>query len=186
MYQEKSTIPQKIALVGCSGAGKTTFGRKWQQRYGGVFLEIDSLLHKPNWVQASREELYEGVSSVIDGESRWIVDNVCEKNLGNYLIDQVDVIIWLDLPLWLKLGRVFRRSWQRITQNEVLWNGNRETWRGAFWGKDSVVGFAILKHFRLRRTMPHKPYASRVVHLRSPKEVESFLSVGVRGVGVLE
>ena len=88
----------------------------------------------------------------------------------------LDVILWLDLPLLLKLGRLCRRSWRRVRTREVLWNGNVETWRDVFVGKDSVLVDATLAHFRQRRTFPTRPDAQKIVRLRTPSEVDRWLS----------
>jgi hypothetical protein len=65
-----------------------------------------------------------------------------------------------------------------IVTKRDLFNGNRQTWRFAFWGRESLVLYAIRAHFRRRREWPDE--FSRfptleVVRLRSPREVESWL-----------
>lgn len=56
------------------------------------------------------------------------------------------------------------------------WNGNVETWRDVFVGKDSVLVHAILAHFRHRWTFPTRPDAQKIVRLRTPSEVDRWLS----------
>jgi hypothetical protein len=63
-----------------------------------------------------------------------------------------------------------------VRTREVLWNGNVETWRDVFVGKDSVLIHATLAHFRHRRTFPARPDAQKIVRLRTPSEVERWLS----------
>ena len=166
---------QKIGILGTSGAGKTTLGREIARRMQTVFVEVDSIRHKANWVQASSEELRSGIEAHIEGHDRWVIDNLCERELGNFIIDRLDLIVWLDLPLWLKLFRAARRSWRRLRRHEVLWNGNYETWRGSYIGKDSVIGYAFFKHFRHREQIPQKPYASKMVRLRARQEADRWL-----------
>jgi hypothetical protein len=59
-----------------------------------------------------------------------------------------------------------------------LFNGNRQTWRYAFWGRESLVGYAIRQHSRRRRVWPAR-FAGvaglEVVRLTSPREVERWL-----------
>ncbi|HEX9871319.1 MAG TPA: hypothetical protein VGC99_22495, partial [Candidatus Tectomicrobia bacterium] len=117
---------------------------------------VDSIQHKAHWTKASAEELRAGIEAAIGG--------------------RVDVIVWLDLPLALKLGRLCRRSWRRVRTREVLWNGNFETWRDVFMGRDSVLVHATRAHFRHRRTIPSRPDAHNIVRLRTPIEVDRWLS----------
>src|ERR687888_75403 len=66
-------------------------------------------------------------------------------------LERADTVVWLDLPLRVALSRVTRRTIGRIRAGEELWSGNRESWRGGFFGWDSMVVWAIRSHLRLRR-----------------------------------
>jgi adenylate kinase family enzyme len=71
---------------------------------------------------------------------------------GNYSMARdiiwhyADTLIWLDFPLPVILYRLLRRSLHRIIYKETLWNGNRETWRGLFLSRDSLLLWAVKKH----------------------------------------
>ncbi len=85
---------------------------------------------------------------------------------------------WLDQPLPLVLRRLIARAVRDIVTKRDLFNGNRQSWRFAFWGRDSLVGFAIRMYFQRRREWPGEwePYDNlKVVRLRSPREVERWL-----------
>jgi adenylate kinase family enzyme len=170
------SIPQRIALIGTSGAGKTMLGREIARRLNTVFIEIDAIQHQAHWTKATVEELRAGIEAQIGGRDLWVIDDTCRRELGDFVSRRLDVILWLDLPLLLKLGRLCRRSWRRVRTREVLWNGNVETWRDVFVGKDSVLVHAALAHFRHRRTFPARPDAQKIVRLRTPSEVERWLS----------
>ncbi|MCP4962638.1 MAG: AAA family ATPase, partial [Actinomycetia bacterium] len=38
---------QKVAFVGCSGAGKTTLARQVAERLGVEHIELDAMFHQP-------------------------------------------------------------------------------------------------------------------------------------------
>jgi hypothetical protein len=57
----------------------------------------------------------------------------------------------------------------------VLWNGNQEAWRTAFWGRESLFGFALRMHFDRRRRYPVELAPFPVVRLRTPRQVERWL-----------
>ena len=84
--------------------------------------------------------------------------------------------VWLDLPLPLKLRRLWRRTIVRIRDDVELWSGNRESWRGAFWGRDSLFWWMLKTHFRHRRTWPERHGGDpRFVRLRSVREAREWL-----------
>jgi len=91
--------PKKIGLVGTSGAGKTTLAKELARRMGTIFIEIDAIRHKENWQRATDSELLEGIEKQIANNESWVIDGV----VGDYVGDRLDVILWLDLPLAIKL-----------------------------------------------------------------------------------
>ena len=61
-------------------------------------------------------------------------------------------------------------------EGHELWNGNRETWRDLFAGRNSVVYWAFRGHLRHRRQWPNRfDGDSRLVRLRSQDEVRRWL-----------
>ncbi len=166
----------KIALLGASGAGKTTLGRELARRLGVTFVEGDALAHRANWVKASDDELCAGIKAAIAASDRWVTDATFERRLGDFVTARADLVVWLDLPLSTKLVRLWRRSWRRVRRREVLWNGNVETWRDVFVGGDSVMIGAIRRHVRDRLAWSKRLDRQTVLRLRTPAEVERWLS----------
>ena len=109
-----------------------------------------------------------------------MLDSDYRRKLGTYVMEHADTVVWLDLPLWLCLSRLRRRTLGRIRRGEELWNGNRESWRGAFWGWDSLFVFAVRKHVAQRRELPEllrgRAGHVDVVRLRTPAAVEAWLA----------
>ena len=167
---------QRIAFLGTSGAGKTTVGRALAARLDAPFVECDAIRHKANWVQASAEELCAALEARIAAHERWVIDGTLQSRIGDYISGRADLLVWLDLPLLVKLARAGRRSWRRLRTGEELWNGNRETWRDAFFSRDSVVRYAIRAHFRDRRELPRPEHAHKTLRLRTVAEVERWLA----------
>lgn len=121
--------PQRIALLGTSGAGKTTLGRALAARLDAPFVECDAIRHKANWVSATDDELRAGIDAVLGHHDRWVIDGTFQRQLGDFVSGRADLLVWLDLPLPLKLWRLWWRSYGRVTTRQILWNGNYETWR---------------------------------------------------------
>jgi adenylate kinase family enzyme len=169
--------PQRIIVKGTSGAGKTTFSADLAQRLNLACIELDALYHGPNWQQPSIEEFRVRVRTAMDtAPEGWVIDGNYDSRLGDTVVSAADTLVWLDLPLWLKMRRLWSRTTYRIRYEPELWNGNRETWRGAVLGRDSLFIYAIRAHFRHRRQWPLR-FAQdlRLVRLRSPAEVRRWL-----------
>lgn len=170
---------RRVVVVGSSGSGKTTVARKLAATLGVSHVELDALHHRPNWTEATADELRVAVSREIEHLDGWVVDGNYYGKLGDFVLRQADTIVWLDLPLHTCLARLWTRTLHRIRGDVELWSDNRETWRGAFWGRDSLFWFTIRIHNARRRRWPAR-FARLsnlvVVRLRTPREVDAFLA----------
>ena len=166
---------QRVNVKGTSGSGKTTFARALAERLDLPWVELDELHHGPNWTEASAEELQAKVRAFLEASpAGWVVDGNYDTKLGDLVVGAADTIVWLDLPLGTKLRRLLRRTRARIGGGVKLWNDNVETWRSAFWGRDSLFVWAIRSHVRQRRQWPNR-FGPRLVRLRSEAAARAWL-----------
>lgn len=139
---------QRIVVVGTSCSGKTTFARQLAQTLGLTHIELDAIHWQPNWCPRPLEEFRALVEKVIAGES-WVVDGNYSK-VRDLVWKRATHIIWLNYPILFVFARAIRRAVRRIVFQEVLFSGNRETWRLTFLDRDSILWW-IIKTYRRRR-----------------------------------
>ena len=161
-------------LASTSGSGKTTLARELARRLDAPFLELDALVHGPGWTETPDAELRALVEPVVAGE-RWVIDGAYRGKLGDLVLESADTVVWLDLPVRVWLPRLLRRTIRRLRGKEPLWNDNRETVRGAFFGRDALLPYALRAHMERRRRYPVELASYPVVRLQSPEEVERWL-----------
>jgi adenylate kinase family enzyme len=168
---------KRVNVKGTSGSGKSTFARELAERLAVPYVELDALHHGPNWSEPSAEEFRARVREAMDAAPEgWVIDGNYEAKLGDTVIAAADTLVWLDLPLRLKIDRLLRRTHERIRDRVELWAGNEETWRGVLWGRDALLWWMLRGHFRHRRTWPRR-YAGdpRFIRLRSVEEARAWL-----------
>jgi adenylate kinase family enzyme len=173
-----SGMTSRIAVKGVSGAGKSTLSAELARRLGVPHVELDALHHGPNWSEPSAEEFRARVRAAMDAaaDRGWVIDGNYERKLDALVTDAADTVVWLDLPLPTLLLRLWRRTSRRITQNVELWNGNREAWSTALWGRDSLFIWAVRSYVRHQREWPGR-YGSHpgFVRLRSAEAARRWL-----------
>ena len=134
---------RKVAVIAsASGCGKTTAGRALAARLDVPFVELDALNHGAGWVEPTPEELRARVVPIVATDG-WVIDGGYREKLGDLVLGAADTVLWLDLPVREWLPRLLRRTVVRIVRREKLWGGNRETFRGAFVGRDALIPYAL-------------------------------------------
>ena len=133
----RRNVPPKIVVVGTTCSGKTTVARRLAEQHGVPHVELDALHWGPNWSEPERRGVPCARRERALGAG-WVADGSYHGKLGDLVLEQADLVVWLDPPLPTILGRVWARTLRRIRTREELWGGNRETWRGAFLSRDSL------------------------------------------------
>jgi adenylate kinase family enzyme len=166
---------RKVAVVtSASGSGGTWLGSELAERLGVPFHELDALFWKPGWVESTAEELHAAVLPIVATDA-WVIDGSYQSKIGQLVLGNADVVVWLDLPMRTWLPRLVRRTFRRARTGEELWEGNHESLRKAFLSRDSLILFT-LRHFQARRRRyPERFAAYEVVRLRSHAEIDAFL-----------
>ena len=102
---------QRIIIIGCGGAGKSTLARKLGEKTGLPVVHLDQIWWSPgNWEHLSQEEFDELLLKEL-AEERWILDGNFNRTL-DLRLERADTVIYLDFTcwqcLWGWLGRVIK------------------------------------------------------------------------------
>jgi adenylate kinase family enzyme len=173
----QTNSPRRIVVKGTSGAGKSTFAADLARRLDLTYIELDALHWGPAWNEPMPQEFRTRVAAALAAApAGWVVDGNYDSRLGGTVVDAADAIVWLDLPLSVKLPRIWRRTTHRIRHRVELWNGNRETWRDTVVGRESIFVETLRAHLRHRRRWPARfGNDPRFVRLRSVSAVHRWL-----------
>jgi adenylate kinase family enzyme len=171
--------PRRVVVLGTTGAGKSTLSGKLAELLGVEHVELDAFQHGPNWTPRPREEFAARVAEVAELPG-WVVDGNYASRTGDVLWPMADLVVWLDLPLWVLLPRIVRRTTRRIRSRTVLWGVNQERWAGLF-GRESLLLWAVRSHPRQRAELPPRlaeleRRGVRVVRLTSSRAVDRWLA----------
>ena len=102
-----ASAPQRVLVIGISGAGKSTFSRKLAERRGLPLVHLDQEFWQPGWKVTPREPWRAKVAELAARE-RWVMDG----NYGGSLhirLPRADTLIWFDYPRRVCIPRVLWR-----------------------------------------------------------------------------
>ncbi len=98
---------QKVLVIGCPGAGKSTFARRLRDATGLPLYYLDRLWHKPDRTHITREE-FDRVLAEWLARPAWILDGDYSRTLPQRL-EACDTVFFLDFPLEVCLAGVENR-----------------------------------------------------------------------------
>ena len=102
---------KKIVVIGCPGAGKTTFAEKLSVATGLRLFYLDSIWHKADRTHISREEFDLQLGELLSLDS-YIIDGNYSRTLERR-IRACDTVILFDLPTEVCLDGAIRRIGKR-------------------------------------------------------------------------
>ena len=181
---------RRIVVIGTSGSGKTTLAHRLAATLGSPLTPMDAVFHQPDWTPLPVEEFRRRMTDLVARDA-WVID-------GNYSVvrdvvfEAADVIVWLDLPKWLAMARITRRTVGRGLTGQEMWNGNSEDWRNAFkrGPEENMIVWTWSTHGDRHRRYAamqagewsHKHW----IRLRTRRDVESFARSVERSSATIE
>ena len=98
---------ERIVIIGCGGAGKSTLARQLGEKLDIPVIHLDKLFWKPGWVEMPNEEFDLLHQQQIE-KDRWIIDGNFNRTMPQR-IARCDTVIYLDFSRFACLRGVLKR-----------------------------------------------------------------------------
>ncbi len=104
---------KKVLIIGCSGAGKSTFARKLAAKTGLPLYYLDMIWHLPDRTTLPREEFDKRLEEIMKSDS-WIIDGNYTRTLPMRL-KEADTVFLFEIPVEQCLeGAIERLNHERV------------------------------------------------------------------------
>jgi len=155
----------KILILGIVASGKTTLARKLSKKLKIKHYEIDSIVHDDNNLGKKRtidEQLK--IFNDINKKS-WILEGT-PRNNQTYIINNADIIYFIDLPLYLRKYRIIKRFIkQKLGIEKANYKANFYMLKNMFkWTKDF--------EYKKESIMESLNKTNKLVIIKSKKEIK--------------
>ena len=102
---------QRVVILGCAGAGKSTFARALGAKLGLPVVHLDVLFWEPGWKEPQNDAFRAKVAAAIAGDA-WVTDGNYVGRTFDLRLPRADAVIFIHQPRWLC---VFRILWRWLT-----------------------------------------------------------------------
>ncbi|MBT0956979.1 DNA topology modulation protein FlaR [Alphaproteobacteria bacterium KMM 3653] len=165
---------QRIMILGGPGSGKSTLARQLGTQTGLPVFHMDHIHYKAGWVDRPKAEKIE-MAHAVEAQERWIFEGGLSATY-NSRAARAEQLIWLDLPVGLRLWRVAKRLVRYYGQNRPDFApGCHE-----YFGWHTVEFYAFIwrtrqsSRQRILRLIDEQGAGLAVTRLTSPAQVRAF------------
>jgi adenylate kinase family enzyme len=160
---------KRIAIIGSSGSGKSTFANKLGKILNRPIIHLDKEYYNSDWSEKyPTKEDWKNFQRNLVSKDEWIIDGNYRSSL-DIRLDKADTVIFFDFPNWICLWRVFKRTLNRKQPFDKP-EGVREkiSWR--------LIKF-IIKYPKKEVYQIIDGYKNerKIIIVRNTKEVENLL-----------
>ncbi|MBN2858464.1 MAG: AAA family ATPase [Candidatus Delongbacteria bacterium] len=98
---------KRILVIGCGGAGKSTFAKELSAKLGIEIIHLDCHFWLPGWETVEKDK-WDKLTDQFIARDEWIMDGNYSSTMDKR-IDRADTIIYFDFPRWRCLYNAFMR-----------------------------------------------------------------------------
>ena len=163
---------ERILIIGCGGAGKSTLARQLGEKTGLPVVHLDSIFWLPDWAEMDRDTFDNRIREEMAKE-KWILDGNYNRTLPER-IARCDTIIYLDFPRIVCLCGIFKRLLTNLGKTRPdMGKGCKEKidWQFVCW----VWNYNKNKRERNYRLLNEATHAETIV-LKNRRAVKKFLN----------
>ena len=174
---------RRIAVIGNGGGGKSRLARALGQHLDIPVHEVDEVQWLPGWRRAPLDEVAHTLEAWA-AEDSWIIDGFGPWPVIDRRMGRADTIVYVDLP--------FRTHLWWAAKRQVVSLVRRRAWAAQSAPPPTFLLFRTLRRVHAMRPellelVTKSGRAAKLVHLRSPREMSSWVaSVTRTPVGVTD
>lgn len=158
----------KVLVIGCPGAGKSTFSRKLARKTGLPLHYLDMLWHRPDRTTVAPEEFDRNLQKIFTTD-RWIID-------GNYIrtldmrLNECDTVFFFNLPIDVCLAGVEARMGK--PREDMPWT--EDEWDEEF--RQWILDFPKDQLPLIRQLLELHKSNCRIILFCSRQEADNFIN----------
>lgn len=158
----------KVLVIGCPGAGKSTFSRKLARKTGLPLHYLDMLWHRPDRTTVAPEEFDRNLQKIFTTD-RWIID-------GNYIrtldmrLDECDTVFFFNLPIDVCLAGVEARMGK--PREDMPWT--EDEWDEEF--RQWILDFPKDQLPLIRQLLESHKSNRHIIQFCSRQEADNFIN----------
>ncbi len=103
---------KRIAIIGLSGSGKSTFANKLGKKLNRPVIHLDKEYWTCDWKRRYTSDEWNKFSEDLINQDEWIIDGNYRSTMASRL-NRADIIIFFDFPKWRCLLRAFIRIFNK-------------------------------------------------------------------------
>ena len=133
---------KRVTIVGCPGAGKSTFARELATKTNLPLHHLDFYYHQKDHDYENNKQAWLDKMAEITSNKSWIIEGNYGSSYG-YRIPKSDTLIFMDIPSWLSTWSVIKR---RVQYRNKKRNEMPDEWKE----KIDPVFFKYVVLFRIK------------------------------------